>query len=57
MIEAHGYGMRYKLMIMSIHVAEVQVVKCFDHGDLCQLQNCDSFVTDKRSLQSKRFTT
>ena len=39
--------MRYKLTIMSIHVAEVQVVKCFDHGGLCQLQNCHSFVTDK----------
>ena len=37
-IEAHGYCMRYKLIIVSIHVAEVQVVKHFGHGGLRQFQ-------------------
>ena len=26
-IEAHGYGMRFRLMIVSIHVAKVQIRK------------------------------
>ena len=34
--EAHGYGMRFELMIVSIHVSKVQIR---------QLQNC--FVTDE----------
>ena len=47
-IEAHGYGMRYKSMMVSIHVAKVQVVKNFDHRGLYQavtkLKNSERLV-------------
>ena len=47
-IEAHGYSMKFKLTIVSIHLAKVQLVKCFDCGGFHQLQNCfyiNCFVT------------
>ena len=44
-IEAHGYGMMLKLTKVSIHEAEIQLVRGFDHTGFCQLQK--SFVNDE----------
>ena len=50
-IEAHGYGMRFRLTIVSIHVAKVQICKTF------QLQRSSSvtkLLTDE-DLRSYKF--
>ena len=44
-IEAHGCGMRFKSTTVSIHEAEIQLVRGFDHRGFCQLQK--SFVNDE----------
>ena len=54
-IEAHGYSMKFKLTIVSIHLAKVQLVQRFASGGFHQLQNSfykNSFVTvdDLRGL-------
>ena len=36
-IETHGYGIRFRLTLVSIHVAKVQLVRRFDHEGLRQL--------------------
>ena len=38
-IEAHGYSMKFKLTIVSIHLAKVQLVQRFDCGGFLKLQN------------------
>ena len=41
-------------MIVSIHIVEIQLVRCFNCGGLCQLQNCNMIVSKLELLLSNK---